>query len=145
MIITFLIFDLCNLLGNIMPGTYWLKYENLTSVSVKFYWELSYLLVSLLESGFITGSRYQLMFLNGTVIESDITNIINFTLNNLNSGQWYFICVSLSTTDNISWPPDSCLNFKTKQGIFMLLFLNAYTYMFTKLSLQKTSLMCVFD
>ena len=109
-----------------MPGTYWLKYENLTSVSVTFYWKLSDLLVSLLESGFITGSRYQLMFLNGTVIESDITNSINFTLNNLISGQWYFICVSLSTTD-ISWPPDSCLNFKTKQGRFMyILCLNAF-------------------
>ena len=103
--------------GDIPPGSYQLIYENLTSVSVLFYWHLTDLLTKMLESGFITGSQYSLTFLNGTVVNSYIDDNINFTLSSLNPGQWYLICVSLSTTDNSSWPPkSSCLNFKTEQG-----------------------------
>lgn len=104
-------------IGDIPPGSYQLVYANLTSFSVLFYWQLTGLLPELLESGFITGSQYNLMFLNGTVVNSHINDNINFALNGLNPGQWYLICVSLVTTDNSSWPPgSSCLNFETKQG-----------------------------
>ena len=104
-------------IGDITPGSYQLIYENLTSVSVLFYWQLTDLLIKMQESGFITGSQYSLMYLNGTVVNSFINDNINFTLSSLNPGQWYLICVSLSTTDNSSWPPESsCLNFKTEQG-----------------------------
>lgn len=104
-------------IGDIPPGSYQLVYANLTSFSVLFYWQLTGLLPELLESGFITGSQYNLMFLNGTVVNSHINDNINFALSGLNPGQWYLICVSLVTTDNSSWPPESsCLNFETKQG-----------------------------
>ena len=107
-------------IGDITPGSYRLSYENISSASVSFYWQLSHVVKSLLESGFITGSQYRLMFLNGTGVKSHISNDINFTLSDLNPGQWYFICVSLSTTDNNSWPPDSsCLNFETRQGMYI--------------------------
>ena len=124
-------------IGDIIPGSYRLSYENLTAVSVSFYWRLSDVVISLLESGFITRSQYRLMFLNGTEVQSHkiISNNINFTLSDLNPGQWYFICVSLSTTDNSSWPPDPvCLNFETKQGRYIYIYIyihevSIYTYM----------------
>ena len=104
-------------IGDIGPGSYQLIYKTITNISVYFHWQLSYLLTNLLESGFITGSKYSLIFLNGTVLNSHVMGNINFTLNGLDSGQWYLICVSLSTTDNSSWPPESsCLSFQTKQG-----------------------------
>lgn len=103
--------------SDIEAGSYQLIYKTITNVSVHFYWQLSYLLTNLLESGFITGSKYNLMFLNGTVLNFHLIGNLNFTLNGLDPGQWYFICVSLCTTDNSSWPPESsCLNFQTKQG-----------------------------
>ena len=44
-------------IGDIPRGSYLLLYKNLTNISVIFYWQLSDVLISLLDSGFITGSR----------------------------------------------------------------------------------------